>query len=73
MNYNGFEIIENPYLPATTPVIELSPNLMVSDEFRRKTNKYYLERFGLKTVSYIIGNKIIMNPENIAKLVVACS
>lgn len=47
--YSGIPIIESPYIPDLVPVIELSEKVIVSDEFREKTNKFYIDMFGYQS------------------------
>jgi len=48
-NLFGIPIIPNPHIPDLVPVIELSDKVNVSDEFRKKTNQYYICLFGYKS------------------------
>ena len=47
----GMPIIESPHIQDLEPVIKLSDKIQVSDEFRRKTDRYYVERFGYRSPS----------------------
>jgi hypothetical protein len=74
-NFGGIDLVVNKHLPEKMPVLELSYNVSVSDEFRAEFNSWLLEMFGKKSVAYIVdmsmlgGKKIIvMNPSNIARL-----
>ena len=49
IEFAGIPIISNPYMPDLVPVIQLSENVMVSDAFREKCNKFYIDMFGYKT------------------------
>jgi len=44
--FAGVPIIENPYMDDLFPVIQLSADVNVSDEFRKKCNQYYIDMFG---------------------------
>jgi len=48
-NLYGIPIIPDPYIPDLVPVIELSKDLMVTDEFRKKANQFYIDLFGYKS------------------------
>lgn len=66
--YMGMKIIADPRLSEKSPVIELSSKVTVSDEFRAKTNAWYLEMFGEKLNFYFTDNNILAHPENIVRL-----
>ena len=68
LTYMGMKVIVDPFLPEKSPVIELSRKVTVSDEFRAKTNAWYLEMFGEKLNFYFVDNNILANPKNIARL-----
>lgn len=72
MHFNRIPIIESELIPETTrePVIELSEDCPVSDEFRKKCNEWYIKMFGYKDVSYAYMSKgnIFMNPKHIVAL-----
>ena len=62
---NGMEVIAAPNLPEFTPVIQLSSHVMVTDEFRAKTNAWYIEMFGQKRTAYVVEDKWVMHPNTI--------
>ena len=66
--FMGIPIVEDVHLPEFMPVIELSNNVTVSDEFRIKTNKWYLEMFGKRRTMYMAFGKCIMHPNTIRAL-----
>ena len=57
MDYAGIKIVSSPYL--TEPVIRLSPDLDVSDEFRAKCNAFYEHLFGRKPAAYMVNNEYL--------------
>jgi len=46
--FMGTPIIESPHTQDLVPVIELSEHIQVSDEFRKKTNSFYIKMFGFR-------------------------
>lgn len=64
-HFNGIPIIEDANLPEFVQTIELSHKVTVSDEFRRKTNAWYLEMFGKKRTMYMVDGKYIMHPNTL--------
>ena len=66
--FMGIPLIEDIRLPEFTPIIELSNNINVSNEFRVKTNKWYLEMFGEKRTMYMAMGKYIAHPKTIVAL-----
>lgn len=60
LSFNGFEVFVDDNIKEQ-PVIELSHNLMVTPEFRKKCNEYYVKMFGYKEVAYVVQNKMIVN------------
>jgi len=67
--FMGIDVIENSLIPEFRPTIELSNNVTVSDEFRKKCNAWYLEMFGQKRVMYMVSGKYIGHPNTIEMLV----
>jgi len=65
---SGMPVKTSPLIPEKQPTIELRSNLMVTQEFREKTNAWYIEMFGYKTVMYMVGDTLTMNPKTFAKL-----
>jgi len=64
----GIPIKTSPLIPEKQPTIELRSDLMISQEFRDKTNAWYIEMFGYKTVMYMIGDTLTMNPKTFAEM-----
>lgn len=50
-NIGGIRVVTHPHVPDLTPVIELSRDVQVSEEFRGKTNRWYIEVFGYRQPS----------------------
>ena len=71
-HYMGIPIFESPHVPATekVPKIQLSPDCPVSDEFRAKTNAWYIEMFGYKDkpVVFMTEYGVLASPRNMAIL-----
>lgn len=58
--FNGIKVVES--VMATEPVIRLSKDVMVTDAFREKCNKFYLDMFGTKPAAYMMSkNALGMN------------
>lgn len=67
MEYGGIKIVSSPYL--TEPVIRLSPDLDVSDEFRAKCDAFYERLFGRRPAAYMINNDYLAaHPEIVSAL-----
>ena len=66
--FMGIPIKTSNLIPEKQPTIELSLGVNVSDEFRKKTNAWYIKMFGYKTVCYMVGDTMTMNPKTFAKL-----
>jgi len=69
----GLNLFEVPV--RLEPKLKLSDDVIVSDEFRAKTNAWLLEMFGERDVcpirpgmAYIFGGNVIMRPESAALL-----
>jgi len=66
-SYCGIPIIENRYL--TEPVISLSPDLDVSEEFRPKCNAFYENLFGRRPAAYMINNQYLAAHPDIVRAI----
>lgn len=59
---NGIEIVSSPHLPALSPVLKLSDNISLTDNFRKDFDKYLLDLFGEKPFIISIGRKLYAHP-----------
>lgn len=64
----GIPIYESSLIPDKVPVIELSEKVNVSPEFRVKTNAWYIEMFGYKSIAYVIEGGLVASPKVLAAL-----
>lgn len=64
LSYLGFKVVINPWLD-NRPRMQLSPMVMVTDEFRAEMNKWMLEFFGTKDEVIIMQDQqvIMMGPK----------
>ena len=56
-DFLGIPITVNPYAEDLEPVIQLSQDLPVSDEFREKCNDWYIKMFGYKNPVIYMWNR----------------
>ena len=66
-SYCGIPIIENRYL--TEPVISLSPDLDVSEEFRAKCNAFYENLFGRRPAVYMVNDQFLAAHPDIVRAI----
>ena len=64
----GMQLIANPYLERTNPVMQLSKNIDLTEEFRHEYDSWLEEFFGREKTIFIIGNKIHTHPDNVAAI-----
>jgi hypothetical protein len=65
MIISGLKVVTDINIKEFSPVIELSEKVMVSQSFREKCNKFYLDLFGEKRNAIIIGDSIFMHPNSV--------
>lgn len=61
----GMTLIANPYLERTNPVMKLSKNIDLTEEFRREYDLWLEGFFGREATIFIIGNIIFTHPDNV--------
>ena len=69
--FYGIEIIANPAIPEKQQKIKLSQKVDVSQEFREKCDKFYLDFFGEESTVYVMGGKMFANPRTVHALKVS--
>jgi len=73
MNFNsqfmGMRVYEKPLFP----VLQLSKDVVCTDERRKKFNQWAIELFGYKSdepdIAYMFNNNILMSPSSMAMLI----
>ena len=70
----GMKVVVNPRIPEREPTIKISSQIELPHKLRAEFDSWLLERFGTKTVYYIVnGSKfapasIMMHPNNLRVL-----
>lgn len=65
----GMKIIESNLMPLTMPRMQLTPQLLVSEEFRIEFDQWLLQFFGSEPYILIVsGSTLITAPENVVMI-----
>ena len=67
MFYNGFRIVVNPLIQPT-PVLQLRENVVCSDRVRAEIDRYLLETFGKRELTFRIEGTVYVGPRAFREL-----
>lgn len=64
----GISVISSPLIPPRQPILELRSDVPCTEEFRSSFNKWLLDTFGETSYVYMIGDRILLNPQHLVML-----